>query len=102
MCYKEMNQCSSKPKSKKQGSKKAKAKVTPVALPAESKGLPKVEVKSDASASDTNKTGPEGVEAIDADSFLRSMAYENGLDFDGKRSRQEWEKLIVTMAGKIY
>lgn len=108
MCYEEMAQCGSKSKKSRVGSKKAKAKVTPVAAPAKSKDLPKVEVKSDRPAStesNANKTGPGGIEDIDADSFFQSLALENGLDFDsysGKRSRPEWEKLIVTMAGKIY
>jgi len=78
------------------------------AAPAKSKDLPKVEVKSDGStiqANKGNKTGPGGVEAIDAYGFLQSMAHEDGLDFDAYssvRSREDWEKLIVSMAGKIY
>merc|ERR1719321_324794 len=64
MCYEEMAQCGLKPK-KSKGSKKARANVPPVAPPVEAKDLPKVEVKSNGSTRNTNKTGPEGVEAID-------------------------------------
>jgi hypothetical protein len=107
LCYEEMAQCGTGSKSKKSkaGNKKAKSKATSVASPAKPT---KVEVKSDGSTTQTNKankTGPGGVEAIDAYSFLKSMAHDDGLDFEaysGKRSRQEWEKLIVSMAGKIY
>jgi hypothetical protein len=114
MCYEEVAHCGSKSKKSKAGSKKAKAKMTPAAAPAKlkespqatptkPKDLPQVEVKYDGSASNINKTEPHG--AIDADSFLQSLALEDGLDFNsytGKRSRDEWEKLIVAMAGKIY
>eukprot|EP00746_Dinoflagellata_sp_MGD_P161195 gnl/MRDRNA2_/MRDRNA2_88254_c0_seq1.p1 gnl/MRDRNA2_/MRDRNA2_88254_c0~~gnl/MRDRNA2_/MRDRNA2_88254_c0_seq1.p1 ORF type:complete len:287 (+),score=56.79 gnl/MRDRNA2_/MRDRNA2_88254_c0_seq1:74-934(+) len=107
MCYEEMAQCggSSKVKTSKVAGKKIKSKTASAAVPAKSKDLPKVEVKADGSSTRTNKTGPGGVDAIDADSFLRSLALEDGLDFDAystKRSRQEWEQLVVSMAGKIY
>jgi len=110
LCYEEMAQCGTSLKSKKSkaGNKKAKSKAVSAASPAKSTRSPTIEVKSDGSTTQTNKankTGPGGVEAIDAYSFLKSMAHDDGLDFDaysGKRSRQEWEKLIVSMAGKIY
>jgi hypothetical protein len=107
MCYEEMAQCggSSKAKKSKAGNKKIKSKTSSGAAPAQSKDLPKVEVKADGSSTRANKTGPGGVEAIDAESFLRSIALEDGLDFDAystKRSRQQWEQLVVSMAGKIY
>jgi len=109
MCYEEMAQCGSiglKSKKAKAGKlAKAKAKATSVAGLARSKDLPKVEVKPDGSTAHANKTGPAGVKAIDAYSFLESMAHEDGLDFDAysnKKSRQDWEKLIVSIAGKIY
>lgn len=105
MCYEEMAQCGSKSKKSKTGSKKAKAKSTSAAAPEKIKDLPKSVVKYDGSATNVNDTGPQGLDAIDADNFLQSLALEDGLHFDsytGKRSRQEWEKLIVSMAGKIY
>jgi hypothetical protein len=107
MCYEEMAQCGivSKSKKAKAGNKKTKAQSTSSKAPAKTKDLTKVEVKSDGLAARANKTGPGGVEAIDAHSFLKSLALEDGLEFDaysGKRSRQEWEKLVVSMAGKIY
>merc|ERR1712118_599933 len=108
MCYEEMAQCggsSSKAKKSKAQNKKIKTKTASAAVPAKSKDLLKVEVKADGSSTKTNKTGQRVVEAIDADSFLSSLALEDGLDFDAyptKRSRQEWEKLVVSMAGKIY
>jgi len=108
LCYEELAQCGTSMKSKKSKAGNKKAKATSIASPAKSTGSPKIEVKSDGSTTQTNKankTGPGGVEAIDAYSFLKSMAHEDGLNFDAyssERSRQEWGKLIVSMAGKIY
>merc|ERR1711907_834509 len=103
MGYREMGQCGSvKSEKPKVVKKKAKASAK---VPAKSKELPQVEVKSDGSATHANKTGQKQVDAMDADSFLQSLALEEGLHFDaysGKRSRLEWEKLFVGMAGKIY
>jgi hypothetical protein len=104
MCYREMGQCGSV-KSEKPKVVKKKAKASAKVVPAKSKELPQVEVKSDGSATHANKTGQKQVDAMDADSFLQSLALEEGLHFDaysGKRSRSEWEKLFVGMAGKIY
>lgn len=64
-----------------------------------------VEVKYDGSAIHANKTGQQEVKTMDADSFLQSIALEDGLDthaYSSRRSRQEWEKLLVSMAGKIF
>jgi len=101
MCYKEMAQCSAGSKSEK--AKSMKKKTTPKVVSAKTK---EVEVKSDGVATRANTTGGQDkVKAIDADTFLQSMALEEGLDFhaySSKRSRNEWEKLLVGMAGKIY
>lgn len=111
LCDKEIRQCSgtsSKSATGKSSKKKAKAKASPAIAVAKSKDSSAVEVKYDgaaASVTRTNKTGQEKVEAIDAKDFLQSLALEDGLDIDtysSKRSRQEWEKLLVSMAGKIF
>merc|ERR1712025_249991 len=104
MCYREMRQCSSVESLKTKVAKK-KNMVSGKDAPAKSKDLSEVEVKSDGSATRANKTGQEQVGVMDADSFLRSFALEDGLDIDAyssKRSRLNWEKLFVGMAGKIY
>merc|ERR1712146_737917 len=121
MCYKEIGQCSStvsqsqkvkdvKKKVKvKAGSAIAKEKSkdsSAVEASAIAKGKSQaVEVKYDGSAMHANKTGQREVKAMDADTFLQSLALEDGLDihaYSGWRSRQEWEKLLVSMAGKIF
>lgn len=110
MCYKEIRQCSStSSQSKKVKSakmKKAKAKTSSAI--AQSKDVSSVDVQYDGLAltsSNANKTVYKKVEAIDANGFLESLALEDGLDvhtYSRKRSRQEWERLLVSMAGKIF
>jgi hypothetical protein len=104
MCHEEMAQCSDGSRSEKVKStkKKTKAKAGSEGAPTKSKEVPQIVVKADGAATRANKTGKE---AIDADSFLQSLAVEEGLDvhaYSSSRSRQEWEKLVVAMAGKIY
>jgi len=104
MCYREMGQCSSA-KSEEAKLAKKKTKASSKVVPAKSKDRPKVEVKSDGQATRANKTVQQQDETMDSNSFLRSLALEEGLDdlaYSGKKSRREWEKLLVGMAGKIY
>merc|ERR1712196_191755 len=91
---------------KRKSSKKKMVKATSAI--AKSKDISSVGVKHDGATSSVtgaNKTGQEKNEAIDAKSFLESLALEDGLDihaYSSKRSRQEWEKLLVSVAGKIF
>jgi len=109
ICYDELAQCGnargSKSQKTKTGTKKAKTTTKVISGDAKINDLSKVDVKTNGAVSQANKTGPGSVEAVDADSFLKSLALEDGLELDAyssKRSRQEWEKLVVAMAGKIY
>lgn len=124
MCFKEIDQCSStgsqfqkakldKKKGKVKGSsavatgKSKKVSAVEVSAIAKQKSpdLAAAEVKFDGSATAANKTGQQKVETMDAKSFLESLAMEDGLDihaYSSRRSRQEWEQLLVSMAGKIF
>merc|ERR1712070_86067 len=95
MCYKDIHQCSSstwQSKNVKSTKKKVKGKVSSAIAKAKSKDVSGVDVKYDGSLSSAvraNKTGQAKVEAIDANSFLESLALEDGLDihaYSGKRS----------------
>merc|ERR1712149_11784 len=108
MCFKEIDQCSStgsqfqKAKLEK---KKGKVKGSSAVATKKSQGLAAAEVNFDGAATAANKTGQQKVETMDAKSFLESLAAEDGLDihaYSGRRSRQEWEQLLVSMAGKIF
>lgn len=118
MCWKEMAQC--RTSSKVQKSKTAKVpsknqqgtpakKVVPNQTPkSKSPVLKQVEVSSKAVATPSvetkvNKTGMGG--QMDMETYLRSLALEDGLSTDTYsklRPKQDWDKLIVAMASKIY
>lgn len=122
MCWKEMTQCSLGPKMhqpkslKKTPEKKSSSTGKTVNAGTAKKGRPKdgskerlqVQVSPDATVTPTtlakvNKTAKS--EEINLETFMQSMAMHDGLskdDFSRARPRQEWEKLIVAVAGKIY
>jgi hypothetical protein len=110
ICHQETRQCSSvtSKSATRKSSKKKKVQTRASGAIAKSKDKSSVDVKYDGAtslATGANKTGQEKVDAIDAKSFLESVALEDGLDvhtYSSKRSRQEWEKLLVSMAGKIF
>merc|ERR1711904_694836 len=122
MCWKEMAQCGTstkaqKPKKEKAAPKKQsvpskkqqgtpQGKVTENHIhKAKSPVMQQVEVNSKAAAVPTdetkvNKTGISG--QIDMETYLRSLALEDGLSVDSYsklRPKQDWDKLIVAMAG---
>merc|ERR1719161_681185 len=118
MCWKEMAQCGTsskvqKPKPAKVPSKNQQGtptrKVVPNHTPkSKSPVLKQVEVSSKAVATPSvetkvNKTGMGG--QVDMETYLRSLALEDGLSTDTYsklRPKQDWDKLIVAMASKIY
>merc|ERR1712046_131213 len=122
MCWKEMGQCSvgpKAPKSKKEATEKKPEKKTPEKSgsrnnpkKAEEKDISKEQMKIQVNADATVKpvAEPDNNQSIAGDrmnleAFMRSMAMHDALgtdDFSRSRSRQEWEKVIVAMAGKIY
>merc|ERR1712224_148784 len=124
MCWNEMRQCRTTPKSEKAQAKKAAAKTQKV--PSKQQGTPKGKVFSNSAARPTspvlkqvevsskattmpsidtrvNKTGMGG--EMDMETYLRSLALEDGLSMDAyskQRPKQDWDKLIVAMASSIY
>jgi len=86
-----------KPKAKKEKSAKTKTKTTTAAPPppASSSGPSPVPPSSTASVG----------ERVDVQSFLRSLAVQHGqteFDYLVARTPKEWEKLVVSMAGRIF
>jgi len=122
MCWKEMRQCSVGPKaqkSKKKAPEKKLERKTPEKgvksqkpTKAEEKDATqeqmKIQVNADATIthiaqadSNQSSTGHQ----MNLETFMKSMAVQDPLgtdDISRSRSRQEWERLIVAMAGKIY
>jgi len=121
MCWQEFAQCSKDPKSQKSESAKAPLSNKSGKKPVRDKTkhdkihkLPGQAEKKHAEVSSKgiitsngksaiNKTDPN--DEMDMSTFLKSLALDDGLspdEFSKSRTRQDWENLIVSMAGKIY
>jgi len=117
MCWDEMAQCSAGPRTPKPKQKKAQggrgciagqrcpAEKAARAAALESKQKEQVAAITVTEAANVtvNKTDPQ--DQIDLATFLRSKALEDGLASDiysSLRPHNEWEKFILSMAGKIY
>lgn len=104
LCMKEFRECKAGPKAasqkleektgKKEKAKKDKAK----------EGKKAKKDKNDSTAKTFNKAVDEH-EKVDAPTFLRTLAAKHGLTSDqyvASRTPAEWEKLMVSIAGKLF
>lgn len=118
MCYKEMGQCQTGPKpppkkkeekkpekkDKKKEDKKQDKKKADKKLEKKVEDQKKKTVQVDAAGAAKPSSG-DAEDKIDALAFFRSQALQDGLTSDEylrSRSKSEWEKLIVAMAGRIF
>lgn len=117
LCYKELAQCetgppkppkpktttTTTPKTKKEKKKEPKTEKKKEEKKVEKKKKTQtVEVNADG---DAKPSSSSDVDKLDVHSFFRAQALQDGLTSDEylrSRSKSEWEKLIVAMAGRIF